>query len=94
MSAVEAPSEDDIASRRIIRADFGEQYFSPLPKAHLDVYREALLIFYSKVSVYLRQSSGPFRSNGGTGSANRDARPNAHSYVCRRAGTASSGPVT
>ncbi len=59
MSAVEALSEDDIASRRIIRGDFGEAYFSPLPKAQLDVYREALLIFYGKVSVYLRAIERP-----------------------------------
>jgi hypothetical protein len=54
LAAVGALSEDDIASRTIIRGDFDEEYFSPLPKAQLDVYREALLIFYGKVSVYLR----------------------------------------
>ena len=48
MAAVEALSEDDIANRRIIRGDFDEEYFSPLPKVQLDVYREALLIFYGK----------------------------------------------
>lgn len=59
MSAVEALSEDDIASRRVIRGDFAEEYFSPLPKVQLDVYREALLIFYGKVSVYLRAIERP-----------------------------------
>ncbi len=59
MSAVEALSEDDIANRRVIRGDFDEDYFSPLPKAQLDVYREALLIFYGKVSVYLRAMERP-----------------------------------
>jgi hypothetical protein len=59
MSAVEALSEDAIASRRIVRGDFEEEYFSPLPKVQLDVYREALLIFYGKVSVYLRSIERP-----------------------------------
>ncbi len=51
-AAVAALSEDDIASRRIVRGDFDS--FSPLPSIQLDIYREALLIFYGKVSVYLR----------------------------------------
>jgi hypothetical protein len=59
MAAVEGLSEVDIASRRIIRGDFDEEYFSPLAKAQLDVYREALLIFYGKVSVYLRAIERP-----------------------------------
>ena len=59
MAAVAALSEEDIASRRIIRGDFDEEYFSPLPKIHLDVYREALLTFYGKVSVYLRAIGRP-----------------------------------
>ena len=53
-SAVEALSEDDIANRRIDRNDFDIGDFSPLPSIQLDIYREALLIFYGKVSVYLR----------------------------------------
>ena len=53
-SAVEALSEDDIANRRIDRNDFDIGDFSPLPSVQLDIYREALLIFYGKVSVYLR----------------------------------------
>ena len=59
MAAVEALSEDDIANRRIIRGDFEEDYFSPLAKQQLDVYREALLLFYGKVSVYLRAINRP-----------------------------------
>lgn len=59
MAAVEALSEDDIANRRIIRSDFDQEYFSPLPKAQVDVYREALLIFYGKVTVYLRAMERP-----------------------------------
>ncbi len=54
MVAVEGLSEDDIANRKIIRSDFDVAYFAPLPKGQLDVYREALLIFYGKASVYLR----------------------------------------
>jgi hypothetical protein len=59
MSAVGALSEDDIAHRRIIRSDFDVAFFSPLVKVQLDVYREALLIFYGKVTVYLRAIERP-----------------------------------
>jgi len=44
-----------------VRSDFDESFFSPLPKEQLDTYREALLIFYGKVSVYLK-SMGKTRS--------------------------------
>lgn len=54
MAAVEGLSEDDIANRKIIRSDFGAAYPPPLPKHQLDVYREALLIFYGKASVYVQ----------------------------------------
>ncbi len=54
MAAVAALSEDDIADRRIVRTDFDISNFSPLPNIQLDIYREALLIFYGKVSVYPR----------------------------------------
>jgi hypothetical protein len=54
MAAVAALSEDDIANRRIVRSDFDISDFSPLPNIQLDIYKEALLIFYGKVSVYLR----------------------------------------
>ena len=47
-------SEDDISHRRIVRTDFEVEGFAPLPAVQLDIYREALLIFYAKVSVYLR----------------------------------------
>jgi hypothetical protein len=53
-AAVAALSEDDIANHRIVRSDFDISNFSPLPNIQLDIYREALLIFYGKVSVYLR----------------------------------------
>lgn len=53
-AAIAALSEDDIANRRIVRDDFDISDFSPLPSIQLDIYREALLIFYGKVSVYLR----------------------------------------
>src|SRR2546422_10426054 len=59
MAAVAGRSEDDIPRRRIVRSDFDEEVFSPLPKIQLDVYREALLIFYGKVSVYLRAFERP-----------------------------------
>jgi hypothetical protein len=59
MAAVAALSEDDIGRRRIVRSDFDEAFFSPLPRIQLDVYREALLIFYGKVSVYLRAFERP-----------------------------------
>jgi len=65
MANVEALSEDDITNRRIIRSDFDEEYFSPLPKAQLDVYREALLIFYGKVAVYLRAMERPLPGQWG-----------------------------
>ena len=60
-AAIEALSEKDIEGRRIVRSDFDESFFSPLPKEQLDTYREALLIFYGKVSVYLK-SMGKTRS--------------------------------
>ena len=54
IAALEALSEDDIANRRIVRSDFEIDDFAPLPAVQLDIYREALLIFYGKVSVYVR----------------------------------------
>jgi hypothetical protein len=59
MAAVEGLSEDDIGNRKIVRGDFDEEYFAPMAKQQLDVYREALLIFYGKVSVYLRAIERP-----------------------------------
>jgi hypothetical protein len=43
-------SDEDIAGRKIVRGPD----FELLPLIQLDVYKEALLIFYAKVSVYLR----------------------------------------
>jgi len=54
MISLEALSDDDVLSRHIQRSDFSADEFSPLPAQELDNYREALLIFYGKVSVYLR----------------------------------------
>jgi hypothetical protein len=52
--AIAALSEDDIANRQNVRKDFDVSDFSPSADIQLDIYREALLIFYGKVSVYLR----------------------------------------
>ena len=51
-AAIESLSEDDIANRTIDRRDFPD--FKPTIRVQLDIYREALLIFATKVSVYLR----------------------------------------
>jgi hypothetical protein len=51
-TAIEALSEDDVTNRKIDRTDFPG--FAPELRVHLDIYKEALLIFYSKVDVYLR----------------------------------------
>ena len=53
-AALEALSEADIAERRIQRGDPEGDGFSLPPAQELDIYREALLIFYAKVSIYLR----------------------------------------
>ena len=54
MAALEALTDDDVAHRRILRHDFDVEDFRPLPEQELDIYREALLIFYAKASIYLR----------------------------------------
>ena len=56
MDALEQLSEVD-TTRRIIRSDFEIDDFAPVPTVQLDIYREALLIFYGKASVYI-QSMG------------------------------------
>ena len=52
--ALEALTEDQVANQRVTRNDFDVGEFAPLPPQELDIYREALLIFYGKVSVYVR----------------------------------------
>lgn len=54
LAALEALSEEDVTGRRVLRDDFGVEDFAPLPAQNLDIYREALLIFYGKASIYLR----------------------------------------
>ena len=49
-ATVEGLSEEDIQSKRIDRGGG----FTLLPNIQLHVYREALLIFYGKASVYLK----------------------------------------
>ena len=51
-AAIAALSEDDVANRTIDRTDFPG--FAPQLPVQLDIYKEALLIFYSRVDVYLR----------------------------------------
>jgi hypothetical protein len=48
--ALDTLTADDITGRHIER----DPEFRPLPRQQLDIYREALLIFYAKVSIYLR----------------------------------------
>jgi hypothetical protein len=57
--AIAALSEDDIANRQNVRKDFDVSDFSPSADIQLDIYREALLIFCGKVSVYLRAMNKP-----------------------------------
>jgi uncharacterized damage-inducible protein DinB len=49
-AVIEGLSEEDITSRTIDRGDD----FRPAPFIQLEIYKEALLIFYGKVSVYLK----------------------------------------
>jgi hypothetical protein len=75
MSAVEALSEDDIASRRIIRGDFGEEYFSRCPRPSSTSIERRCSSSTARPACTYGRSSGRFRSNGRTGSADRDAPP-------------------
>jgi hypothetical protein len=52
MAAIKGLSEDDVANRTIDRTDFPG--FTPVLRVQLDIYKEAVLIFCSKVDVYLR----------------------------------------
>jgi hypothetical protein len=54
-TAVAALSDKDISNREIDRGDF-----SVGPTIQLHIYREALLIFYGKASVYLKALGKPF----------------------------------
>jgi hypothetical protein len=54
-AAVEALSEDDVQNKKI---DRGGGFVVP-PGIQLHIYREALLIFYGKVSVYLKAMGKP-----------------------------------
>ena len=53
-AALEALSDEDVASKQMDRGDFS----LPL-HISLDIYREALLIFYGKVSVYAKAMGKP-----------------------------------
>lgn len=59
MAALEALTEGDL-ERRIVRSDFDPDYYAPRPISQLGTYREALLIFYGKASIYLRALGRPF----------------------------------
>jgi uncharacterized damage-inducible protein DinB len=59
MAALDALSDEDVSQRHITRGDPSADAFSLLPPQQLDVYREALLIFYGKVSIYLRAMGKP-----------------------------------
>lgn len=54
-AAIEALPEDDVQNKVI---DRGGGFTLP-PQIQLEVYREALLIFYGKVSVYLKAMGKP-----------------------------------
>ena len=54
MAALEELSEEDVLTRRIVRSDFDRTTSRRSRAVQLDIYREALLIFYGKASVYLR----------------------------------------
>jgi hypothetical protein len=67
-AVLEGLTDDDLANRRIDYGDVKRGVFSEFagfepgllpPGLHLDVFREALLIFYGKVSVYLKALNLP-----------------------------------
>ena len=53
-AVVASVPEEDVQGRQVVR-----EAFSLLPKMHLYVYQEALLIFYGKASVYLKALNKP-----------------------------------
>jgi hypothetical protein len=53
-AAIDELTEADILTRRIPRDGMDEAEFAPMARQELDIYREALLIFYGKASIYLR----------------------------------------
>ena len=53
-TVLEAITDEEVQTKQVDRGDF-----SLPPHIHLDVYREALLIFYGKVSVYLKEMEKP-----------------------------------
>ena len=57
-AVVASVPEEDVQGRQVVR-----DAFSLLPKMHLYVYQEALLIFYGKVLVYLRAMDKPVPQN-------------------------------
>ncbi len=59
LEALESITSADARDRRIVRSDFEVDEFSPTVAVNLDIYREALLIFYGKASVYLRALGRP-----------------------------------
>jgi hypothetical protein len=56
---LDALTDEDVLTRPISRSDLDPAEWAPLAREHLDDYREALLIFYGKASVYLRAVERP-----------------------------------
>jgi hypothetical protein len=60
LAVLDAPTDEDITDRRIIRSDFDPTYDSPRPTGQLNNDREALLIFHGKVSIHLQALAKTF----------------------------------
>lgn len=56
LAALGALSEDDIHTKRIDRG----HGFTPSPHVQFQIFREALLVFYAKASVYLKALEKPY----------------------------------
>ena len=52
---LKAITDEDVQNRQVDRGD----NFKLPPHIHLDIYREALLIFYGKATVYLKEMGKP-----------------------------------